>query len=285
MFYRMSARLLLGALLLIVPALRAAAGQRADFGTLSIQVRPPDAAVFIDGERWVSPEAAGPLQIQLSPGRHRLELRAPGHRPYSADVEIRAGETTPLNVALPEGEPRIVRSAAPPVGFAAADDEDGFVVAPDFRVSEIGHETGTLAGAYAGYVFGGRVLVGGGAYWQTNRSEGGRIAYGGPVLEWRAFKTRAIGFNLHALVGGGQWYADDVFVHPDLVDRRFMSDRRFSTIRFGRVHEDFFVAEPEAEVVIRFGAHVRLQAGAGYRATSMDNLSGASGSISLQVGK
>jgi hypothetical protein len=47
----------------------------------------------------------------------------------------------------------------------------------------------------------------------------------------------------------------------------------------------FFVAEPEAQVVFRFGSMVRLQAGAGYRATSADGLSGASGSISVQFGR
>ena len=33
-----------------------AAAQSSDFGTLTIQVRPPDADVLVDGERWVTPE-------------------------------------------------------------------------------------------------------------------------------------------------------------------------------------------------------------------------------------
>lgn len=274
-------------LLILLTALPAA-GQRADFGTLSIQVRPPDAAIFIDGERWVSPQASGPLQIQLPPGSHRVELRSPGHRPYSAQVEIRAGETTPLNVVLPSGPPPEpgAQPMAPGVGFAEAEDEDGFVFAPDFRVSEIDHRAGTFAGAYGGYVFGGRLLVGGGGYWQTNRINGGRIAYGGPVLEWRVINSRVIGFNLHGLVGGGQWHADEFFPYPQPLDHHgFMGDSRFTPIRYGHFNEDFFVAEPEAQIVIRFGAHVRLQAGAGYRATSTNGLSGASGSLSVQIGK
>ena len=35
-------------------ATMATAQQRTDFGTLSIQVRPPDAEIFIDGERWAA---------------------------------------------------------------------------------------------------------------------------------------------------------------------------------------------------------------------------------------
>ena len=44
------------------------AQQRTEFGTLSIQVRPPDAEIVIDGERWTGSEGNAPLQVQLSPG-------------------------------------------------------------------------------------------------------------------------------------------------------------------------------------------------------------------------
>jgi hypothetical protein len=43
--------------------------------------------------------------IQLLPGVHRVELRAPGRRPYVSEVTVRAGENVPLNVALPQGGP------------------------------------------------------------------------------------------------------------------------------------------------------------------------------------
>ena len=69
------------------------AQQRTDFGTLSIQVRPPDAEIFIDGERWTGSDANAPLQVQLSPGVHRVEMRSPGRQTFSTNVTIRAGET------------------------------------------------------------------------------------------------------------------------------------------------------------------------------------------------
>jgi hypothetical protein len=40
------------------------------------------------------------LVVQLSPGQHQIEVRKDGYRPFSTDVEIRAGETLPLNVSL-----------------------------------------------------------------------------------------------------------------------------------------------------------------------------------------
>ena len=295
---RTLARLTACALFILLGAAAATAQQRSDFGTLSIQVRPPNAEVFIDGERWVGADVAGPLQVQLAPGPHRVELRAPGRRPYSTEITVRAGETTPLNVVLPEG-PAPDRRPAPPAGppapstggiVRAAPSEDGFVFAPDFKVTDIGHETGAMVGAYGGYVFGGQLLVGAGGYWQANSTNGLRLAYGGPVLEWRIRRTETIGFNVHALIGAGELYADNypVYrnVHIDVVGPHgaVHVDNGYPYMNYG--HSDvFFVAEPEAQIVVRFGSSARLQGGIGYRATSRDGLSGVSGSIGLQFGR
>jgi PEGA domain len=71
------------------------------FGTLNVRVQPADATVTIDGERWDSPEGGSRLQVQLSAGRHRIEVRKEGFKPYSTSVDIRAGETETVNVSLP----------------------------------------------------------------------------------------------------------------------------------------------------------------------------------------
>ena len=70
------------------------------FGTLSIRVQPASADVFVDGQRWESPNAQEPLMVQLSEGKHRVEVRKDGFQQFSTDIEIRRGETTPLNVSL-----------------------------------------------------------------------------------------------------------------------------------------------------------------------------------------
>jgi len=305
--YRMSIRLFLCAVLLALTASLAAAQQRTDFGTLSIQVRPPNAEVFIDGERWVGADATGPLQVQLAPGFHRVELRAPGRRPYSTEIAIRAGETTPLNVVLPEGPaqappPPPERRPAPPSGQPAAappivqagPSEDGFVFAPDFKITDINHETGAMVGAYGGWVVGGQFMFGLGGYWQANDSHGAHLAYGGPVLEWRARRTETIGFNLHALIGAGQVYVDHYY-YPAYRDMQINVSGPHGSVQVnmggypymnGYGYSDvFFVAEPEAQIVVRFGSSMRLQGGIGYRATSQDGLSGVSGGISLQFGR
>jgi hypothetical protein len=71
------------------------------FGTLALRVRPAGTEVFVDGERWRGPEADDGLTIQVAAGRHHVEIRKEGCRPFSADIQIRNGETTPLNVSLP----------------------------------------------------------------------------------------------------------------------------------------------------------------------------------------
>jgi hypothetical protein len=295
--YRTIVRVLAAALFLALTAGPAAA-QRSDFGTLTIQVRPPEAEIFVDGERWVSPQESGPLVIQLLPGVHRVELRAPGRRPYASEVTIRAGENVPLNVALPQGGPAnepVGRTQPPPppppsapgpiVQTASA--QDGFVFAPDVRITEIAHETSTLVGAYGGWVFAGQFLVGAGGYWQANDTLGTRMTYAGPVLEWRMFPTSTVGLNLHGLVGGGYVYADyGHSYYPPYGPYPNPTDGHHGAYPYPYYHDNvFFVAEPEAQVVFRFGALVRVQAGAGYRATSAHGLSGASGSISVQFGR
>jgi hypothetical protein len=284
---------LIASALLLAPTTVAAA-QRSDFGTLSIQVRPPDAEILIDGERWNGSEITGALVIQLPPGVHRVDLRSPGRRTYSTEITILAGEMTPLNVALQGAPTRAPEPSPPPPapppsgGIMRSVSEDGFVIAPDFRVSDIGHETAALVGAYGGYVFGGQLLLGGGGYWQANTTSGVHLAYGGPVVEWRMFPGRTIGFNLHGLVGAGTLYADHGYYRYGPNDGRRPVGRAVPNYYSGSYSgygDTFFVAEPEAQIVVRFGTSVRVQGGVGYRTTSENALSGASGSVSVQFGR
>lgn len=76
-----------------------AAAQAIGFGTLDVFVQPASADVAIDGHRWVSSEQ-GHLMVQLGAGTHRVEVSKDGYTTYAVDVEIRDGETTPLNVGL-----------------------------------------------------------------------------------------------------------------------------------------------------------------------------------------
>jgi hypothetical protein len=74
--------------------------RQTDAGTIAIRVQPAGAMVFIDGEEWKGPEAEEQLVVQVAPGLHRIEIRLDGYRTYAADIDVSAGETSPLNVSL-----------------------------------------------------------------------------------------------------------------------------------------------------------------------------------------
>jgi PEGA domain-containing protein len=74
--------------------------ERSELGTLALRVQPGDAAITIDGERWQGPADGDRLVIQMPPGTHNVEIRRDGYRTYITDINVRHGESTPLNVAL-----------------------------------------------------------------------------------------------------------------------------------------------------------------------------------------
>jgi PEGA domain-containing protein len=71
-----------------------------EYGTVAVRVQPADAEVAIDGENWRGPGGPDGLVIDLAEGSHTVEIRKPGYRTYVTQVEVRRGETTPLNVSL-----------------------------------------------------------------------------------------------------------------------------------------------------------------------------------------
>jgi hypothetical protein len=73
------------------------------FGTLAVRVQPAGASILVDGERWEGSDTSGErLVIQLSQGQHRVQVQREGYQPYTTQVDVRTGETTTLNVSLPQ---------------------------------------------------------------------------------------------------------------------------------------------------------------------------------------
>lgn len=73
---------------------------RSEFGSIAIRVRPRDAVVMIDGERWDAPPDNDRLVVQLPAGPHRVEIRKDGFGSYTSTVDVRLGDETALNVSL-----------------------------------------------------------------------------------------------------------------------------------------------------------------------------------------
>jgi hypothetical protein len=210
-------------------------------------------------------------------------------------------------------------SAQPPAAPAAGQltierVEQGFVVAPDARVTEVDGRTAALAGGYAGWMTDRRWLVGAGGYWLANNDDDLQMAYGGLVAEWLARSDQRIGFGVRGLVGGGRATLGSTLgeyfggggviglpVHePRLVQAARLGHRGGGRWWDGRtpsidadtailVREYFFVVEPQASVVWHFARWARLDVGVGYRLTAGagaldEDLRGASASVAVQFG-
>jgi hypothetical protein len=71
------------------------------FGSLVIRVQPSGSDVFVDGDRWQGPEGSERLVIQVPAGSHKIDVRKEGSVSFSTTIQVRSGETMPLNVSLP----------------------------------------------------------------------------------------------------------------------------------------------------------------------------------------
>jgi len=68
------------------------------YGTLALRVQPGDAEISIDGEPWRGSQDR--LTVDVAEGSHTVEIRKSGYRTYVTQIDVRRGQTTPLNVSL-----------------------------------------------------------------------------------------------------------------------------------------------------------------------------------------
>jgi len=75
---------------------------QAAVGGLSFEITPSDAEVWVDGAYvgTVGDFTPTTRPLDLTPGRHHIEIRASGYRSMSFDVEISAGQVIPYRGAL-----------------------------------------------------------------------------------------------------------------------------------------------------------------------------------------
>src|ERR1700675_1243032 len=59
---------------------------------------------------------------------------------------------------------------------------DGWVLAPDFKVTDVDNRTGELAGGYGGRLIDGTIIIGGAGYWLANGGRDLKMGYGGLVI-------------------------------------------------------------------------------------------------------
>src|SRR4051794_15157607 len=80
---------------------------------------------------------------------------------------------------------------------------DGWVLAPDFKVTDIDDRTGELAGVYGGRLIDNTLLIGGAGHWLTHNPPDFKMTYGGVVVGWHSRECGRIRFGGRGLAGAG----------------------------------------------------------------------------------
>jgi hypothetical protein len=179
--------------------------------------------------------------------------------------------------------------------------KSGFLVEPEVKVTSFDHQTSELVGADAGWLADKTFFIGGGGYWMaSNQSHDRQLAYGGLVLGLSTPVDSPFSFGVKTLLGGGR---ATVLQPVTIFDDSGPGDIRIQQTPGGRptivlpppivtnvrFREDFAVIEPQANIGFKMSKQVRLTVGAGYRWAgrrhdNVDGLSGASGSVGVQIG-
>jgi hypothetical protein len=196
--------------------------------------------------------------------------------------------------------------------------DNGFFVAPDFKFTEVDGKFANLAGVYGGWFISRKLLLGGGGYFLTNRSDDFKMTYGGFVAEYFIRPSQLVHFSVKGLIGGGtatvsgfRGRFDDIFDElddlpfeiPDNFRSRFGRGINFPSIPgfpgfpkfpgfpfpiFDDVNESFFVAEPEFNLNLNITEKLRVGFGGGYRfiagaGRTSDRLDGFTANAALKI--
>ncbi|MXY25555.1 MAG: hypothetical protein F4Y45_13695 [Acidobacteria bacterium] len=186
----------------------------------------------------------------------------------------------------------------------------GFVVAPDYKFTEVDGISAGLLGVRGGLVTDRRLFIGGAGYWLPGTRDGLEMWYGGGLVEWFANPDGLVDFSVSGLLGAGTaTLTDGVALFGGTAfpfDGRGAhhvrhgwwpgwggghDDGWFGIPWFGRRHyrQEFFVAEPQATVHLNLKDWLRVGGGAGYRfigaaGEANGRLSGFTASIGVQFG-
>lgn len=192
-------------------------------------------------------------------------------------------------VLVGTASPALAQTPASSGGLQISEVNNGWVVAPEVQFTTINDRSATLAGGYVGYDIEHTVLIGGAAYGLTNRDRNFEAQYGGGLVRWTFGGDRPIAISAGALIGGGS--ATLTRTYADLIGRPGAGPaaNRVSGSTRVRVHDDFFVAEPKLNLLVRLTAWMRLDIGGSYRAVAGSRLlegqlRGASGSVGIRFG-
>ena len=194
--------------------------------------------------------------------------------------------------------------------FVVEEMRSGFVVAPDYKFTEVDGTHAGLLGVRGGFVTDRRLLIGGAGYWLPRTTDGLEMLYGGGLVEWFANPDGLVDFSVSGLVGAGTATLTDGVASSGTTRFPFVrrggrytnhgwwpgwgdvhDDWRFEDPWFGgfRYRQEFFVAEPQASIHLNLTDWLRVGGGAGYRfvgaaGEANRRLRGSTASVGVQIG-
>ena len=152
----------------------------------------------------------------------------------------------------------------------------GWVATPEIKQTEVDSKAATMIGGSAGYIANETFFVGGAGYWLANGSDSREMGYGGFVMQWFVKAGDHTWVAPKMLLGGGTGTLTSTVTQliPPPVGIPYGGPNAASqyvpqtVTSLVRVHNDFFVFEPELDAKIRISRLAQISVGGGYRFVS-----------------
>jgi len=172
--------------------------------------------------------------------------------------------------------------------------DNGFSIAPDYKLTSFDGSTGQLLGAIGGWNQENTLFIGGAWYWLANGSNNRELNYGGLVVGWTVPSESRFQVGGRGLVGFGTATLGVSYPVPILVPsprdarlRDYQPPVPATVTRQFLAWDDFFVFEPQGSFRATINRHTRLNLSAGYRVTGggdvlEDRLNGVTGNIAVE---
>jgi len=172
--------------------------------------------------------------------------------------------------------------------------DNGFSIAPDYKLTSFDGHTGQLLGATGGWNQENTLFIGGAWYWLADGSHNRELNYGGLLVGWTVPSESRFQIGARSLVGFGTATLGVSYPVPIVVpaphDPRLRDSPPVVSGTVTRQYlawDDFFVFEPQASFRATINRHTRLNLSGGYRVTGggdvlEDRLNGATMNIAVE---
>jgi hypothetical protein len=169
-----------------------------------------------------------------------------------------------------------------------------FVIAGDYKVTELDGDVAHMAGVRAGRLMDDVFFAGGAVYWLPAGPNRAELTYGGALLGWSSSPQHRIRFGGSGLVGVGtaRLATDFTLLQrgiglPDEFRSVVITTSAGTRVVRALVRDDFFVFEPQANLNTRLTDHLSVDWSAGYRVVGQadalrNRLDGATGSLAVR---